>query len=58
VRAGLEVIEAVTRLSSAEPLSVRVGINTGIVVVGESEVAARSSSDRPGATAVRVSRPI
>ena len=36
VRAGLEVIEAVTRLSSAEPLSVRVGINTGIVVVGES----------------------
>jgi class 3 adenylate cyclase/predicted ATPase len=36
VRAGLEVIEAVSALSSTEPLSVRVGINTGIVVVGES----------------------
>jgi class 3 adenylate cyclase len=36
VRAGLEVIEAVTALSRTEPLLVRVGINTGIVVIGES----------------------
>src|SRR5262249_56654118 len=36
VAAGFEVIESAPRLSSAEPLSVRVGINTGIVVVGES----------------------
>src|SRR5262249_56385799 len=34
--AGLEGLWPVPRLSSAEPLSVRVGINTGIVVVGES----------------------
>jgi len=36
VRAGLDVIEAVTALSRTEPLLVRVGINTGLVVVGES----------------------
>jgi class 3 adenylate cyclase/predicted ATPase len=36
VHAGLEVIAAVAALSTTEPLSVRVGINTGIVVVGES----------------------
>ena len=35
VRAGLEVIEAVTALSSLKPLSVRVGINTGVVVISE-----------------------
>jgi class 3 adenylate cyclase/tetratricopeptide (TPR) repeat protein len=34
VRSALEVIEAVKRLASPEPLSVRVGISTGIVVTG------------------------
>src|SRR5262249_9673951 len=34
VRAGLEVVEAVKALPSATPLSVRVGISTGIVVTG------------------------
>jgi class 3 adenylate cyclase/predicted ATPase len=36
VRAGLEVIEAVTALSRTEPLLVRVGVNTGLAIVGES----------------------
>ena len=36
VRAGLEVVEAVTTLSASEPLSVRIGISTGMVVIGES----------------------
>lgn len=36
VRAGLEIVEAVKAVESTKPLSVRVGINTGIVVIGES----------------------
>ena len=36
VRAGLETIDAVRMLQGPEPLSVRVGISTGIVVVAES----------------------
>ena len=36
VRAGLEVIEAVKAIVGPEPLQVRVGINTGMVMVGES----------------------
>jgi class 3 adenylate cyclase/tetratricopeptide (TPR) repeat protein len=35
VRAGLAVIEAVGRLAAPEPLNVRVGIATGLVVVGD-----------------------
>jgi class 3 adenylate cyclase/tetratricopeptide (TPR) repeat protein len=35
VRAGLEVVQAVKRASSTETLSVRIGIATGPVVVGE-----------------------
>jgi class 3 adenylate cyclase/tetratricopeptide (TPR) repeat protein len=37
VRAGLDIIEAVKTLNTAEPISVRVGIATGIVVVGLQE---------------------
>jgi class 3 adenylate cyclase len=35
VRAGLALIQAVAKLSSAEPLQVRIGIGTGVVVVGD-----------------------
>jgi class 3 adenylate cyclase len=35
VRAGLEVVEAVKALTAPQPLSVRVGISTGIVVISE-----------------------
>jgi class 3 adenylate cyclase/tetratricopeptide (TPR) repeat protein len=35
VRAGLALIEALGKLSSAEPLQVRIGIGTGVVVVGD-----------------------
>ena len=35
VRAGLALIEAVGKLSSAEPLQTRIGIATGLVVVGD-----------------------
>ena len=35
VRAGLALIEAVGKLSSVEPLQVRIGIGTGVVVVGD-----------------------
>ena len=35
VRAGLAVIDAVGRLTSPEPLNVRIGIATGLVVVGD-----------------------
>ncbi len=35
VRAGLEIVEAVTALRGPKPLSVRVGISTGIVVISE-----------------------
>jgi class 3 adenylate cyclase/predicted ATPase len=35
VRAGLELIEAVGKLSSVEALQVRTGIGTGLVVVGD-----------------------
>ena len=34
-RAGLAVIDAVGRLATQEPLSVRIGIATGVVVVGD-----------------------
>ena len=33
VRAGIEVVEAVKALQATEPLSVRIGISTGIVVI-------------------------
>jgi class 3 adenylate cyclase/tetratricopeptide (TPR) repeat protein len=36
VRAGLEVIEAVKAITGPEPLQVRVGISTGMVMVSES----------------------
>jgi class 3 adenylate cyclase/tetratricopeptide (TPR) repeat protein len=36
VRAGLEIVEAVKAVESPKPLAVRVGISTGIVVIGES----------------------
>jgi class 3 adenylate cyclase/predicted ATPase len=35
VRAGLELVAAVTRLKSRDPLQTRVGIATGLVVVGD-----------------------
>src|SRR5690349_8124276 len=35
IRAGLEVTEAVSKLASSTPLRARVGIHTGLVVVGE-----------------------
>src|SRR5262252_1412997 len=35
VRAGLTVIDAVGRLATQEPLNVRLGIATGLVVVGD-----------------------
>jgi predicted ATPase/class 3 adenylate cyclase len=35
VRAGLELIDAVGQLRKTEPLQVRVGIDTGLVVVGD-----------------------
>ena len=35
VRAALEIVQAMKRMSFAEPLSVRIGIATGPVVVGE-----------------------
>src|SRR6202043_3777090 len=35
VRAGLTVIDAVGRLATAEPLNVRLGVATGLVVVGD-----------------------
>ena len=35
VRAGLELIEAVARLKSSAPLEIRVGVATGLVVVGD-----------------------
>ena len=35
VRVGLEIIAAVNAISVASPLSVRIGISTGIVVVGD-----------------------
>jgi class 3 adenylate cyclase/predicted ATPase/DNA polymerase III delta prime subunit len=35
VRAGLALVDAVGRLQSPEPLQVRVGIGTGLVVVGD-----------------------
>lgn len=35
VRAGLDILEAVKAIASPKPLSVRVGISTGIVVIGE-----------------------
>jgi class 3 adenylate cyclase len=37
VRAGLELIQAVGALKSSAPLQTRVGIATGLVVVGESD---------------------
>ena len=35
VRAGLELVEAITELTSSVPLQTRVGIATGLVVVGD-----------------------
>jgi class 3 adenylate cyclase/tetratricopeptide (TPR) repeat protein len=35
VRAGLEVVEVVKGVATPDPLSVRVGISTGIVLIGE-----------------------
>jgi class 3 adenylate cyclase len=35
VRAGLELIDAVARLKSRAPLQTRVGVSTGLVVVGD-----------------------
>src|SRR5262249_56652654 len=35
VRAGLALVDAVGRLQASEPLEVRVGIGTGLVVVGD-----------------------
>src|SRR4029077_16710286 len=35
IRAGLEVTQAVSTLTASTPISARVGIHTGVVVVGE-----------------------
>jgi AAA ATPase domain/Adenylate and Guanylate cyclase catalytic domain len=46
VRAGLDIVEAISALEAPEPLSVRVGVATGAVVVSAATAAA---SDLPGA---------
>jgi len=35
VRAGLQIVQAVRQLASAEPLQVRIGIHTGMAVMGD-----------------------
>ncbi len=51
VCAGLDIVEAVKVLAAPEPLSVRVGINTGIVVISEADLANPSApSDAFGET--------
>jgi class 3 adenylate cyclase/tetratricopeptide (TPR) repeat protein len=45
VRAGLDIVEAVPKIQSAQKLSVRVGIATGLVVVGDL-VGEASSAER------------
>ena len=35
IRAGLEVTQAVSKLTASTPISARVGVHTGVVVVGE-----------------------
>ena len=46
VRAALEIVQTVKRASSTEDLSVRIGIATGPVVVGERRVPETSQSWR------------
>ena len=50
LRAALEIVQAVKGASSAEPLSVRIGIATGTVVVGEQAGAGEQSKLAIGST--------
>ena len=50
LRAALEIVQAVKGASSAEPLSVRIGIATGTVVVGEQAGAGEQSKLAVGST--------
>ena len=50
LRAALEIVQAVKNASSAEPLSVRIGIATGPVVVGEQAGVGEQSKLAIGAT--------
>jgi class 3 adenylate cyclase/predicted ATPase len=51
VRAGLDVVEAVKALAGPEPLSVRIGISTGIAVISQSGLGDPSGpSDAVGET--------
>ena len=45
VHAGLELVEAATCLKTLAPLQIRVGIATGLVVVGDLMVPARRGSE-------------
>jgi class 3 adenylate cyclase len=45
-RAGLAVVEAVRAIGAADPLEVRIGIATGLVVVGISSARVRRRSRR------------
>ena len=47
MRAGLEVTEAVSKLTSSTPISTRVGIHTGLVVVGETGARRSLPSPKP-----------
>src|SRR5260370_8949333 len=47
VRAGLAVAEAVTAIEARAPLEVRIGIATGLVVVGEHSIHLSFSSNAP-----------
>jgi class 3 adenylate cyclase/predicted ATPase len=50
VRAGLEIVEAVKSLAGPEPLLVRIGISTGIVVIDEAGPGDPPVSDAVGET--------
>ena len=56
VRAGLDIVASVARLKTqaAEPLAVRVGIATGLVVVGEGELRAHAIVGDAPNTAARL----
>ena len=50
VRAGLDILEALKTSNVSEPFSVRIGIATGIVVVGRQEFLVSLRSGRGGAS--------
>jgi class 3 adenylate cyclase len=50
VRAGVEIIEAIQERGGAHPLQVRVGIHTGLVVIGDIGVGGRTEQLALGET--------